>query len=91
MNRAKANDLFQGHMQQLSDIDRKVRDITRKLQEIESMEDDSLIQMNMGICIFSVPKDQVKIVLESALDAEKKYQKILTDRFERAIGVLNGD
>lgn len=91
MNRAKANDLFQGHMKQLSDIDRKVRDITRKLQEIDSMENDSLIQMNLGLCIFSVPKDQVKIVLESALEQEKKYQEILASRFERALGVLNGD
>lgn len=91
MNRARANDLFQSHIQQLSDIDRKVRYISKKMQEIESMENDSLIQINMGLCIFSVPKDQAQIVLESALEAEKKYQKILTDRFERAIGVLNGD
>lgn len=91
MNRSELNVYFKDKLEQFSKIDSRIAELSRKLKEVKSMESDSLIQINMGICIFSVSKDKAQEMLSDAIQVEHEYHHLLQERFHKAVGVMNGD
>lgn len=91
MNRTELNSYFKDKLDQFSKIDARIGELNRKLKEVKSMENDSLIQINMGICIFSVSKEQAEKMLVDAIEVEHEYHRVLQSRFHKAVGVMNGE
>lgn len=91
MNRKELNDYIRSKIDEFSRIDARIVEIQRKLTEVRSMENDSLIQINIGICVFSISKESAEAMLQEALQIERNYHLTLQQRFNKAVGILNGE
>ena len=58
MNRTELNSFFKQKLEEFSAIDARIGELRKKLSQANTMEDDSLMQINMGICVFSVSKER---------------------------------
>lgn len=91
MNHNELKHFFDGQLQAYAKISTRIGELKTKLAQINTMEDDSLIQLNMGLAIFSVGKESAVKILSEAIEVEQNYFHIMTDRFHRAVGVINGE
>lgn len=72
-------------------ISARLGELKRKLGEVRSMEDDSMIQLNMGLSIFSVSKESATMILIEAINVEEQYHGLMHDRFMDAMAIINGE
>lgn len=91
MNRKELSNFFKKHLEEYAKIDNRIEMIRNKMDEILSMEDDSMIQLNMGLCIFSVSKEDAQVMLRNAITFEQEYHRMMQERFNTAVGVINGE
>lgn len=50
-----------------------------------------MIQVNMGLCIFSISKESAQAMLREAIVVEQEYHRMMQERFHNAVGVINGE
>lgn len=91
MNRKEIQSFFEGKLNEYRMIDSRIEELRKKLQQAKTIDDDSLMQINVGICVFSVTKELAIQLLTEAIDIEINYHTIMQGRFNRAVGVLNGE
>lgn len=91
MNRKELQSFFEGKLNEFKMIDSRIEELRKKLQQAKSIDDDSLMQINMGICVFSVSKERAVEILNEAIDIEINYHRIMQQRFHDAVGALNGE
>ena len=91
MNHNEFKIFFDKKLAEFSKISSRIGELKRKLGEVRSMEDDSMIQLNMGIAIFSVSKDSATKILIEAINVEEQYHRIMHDRFSDAVAIVNGE
>ena len=49
------------------------------------------MQINMGICVFSVSKERAIELLNEAIEIEVNFHRIMQSRFDKAVGALMGE
>lgn len=91
MNRTELQSFFEGKLNEFKMIDTRIGELRKKLNQANSIEDDSLMQINMGICVFSVTKERAVQILSEAIDIEQNYHRIMQIRFDKAVGALMGE
>lgn len=91
MNRRELNNFFNRQIDEYSKLDARIGALKEKVAEVNSMENDSMIQINMGLCIFSISKESALTMLTEAVAVEQEYHHMMYQRFDRAVGVLNGE
>ena len=91
MNRKELQSFFEGKLNEFKMIDSRIEELRKKLQQARTIDDDSLMQINMGICVFSVSKERAVQVLSEAIEIEQNYHRIMQSRFNKAVGVLMGE
>lgn len=91
MNRTELNSFFKQKLEEFSAIDARIEELRKKLQQAKSIDDDSLMQINMGICVFSVTKKRAIEILNEAIEIEQNYHRIMQSRFDKAVGALMGE
>ena len=91
MNRTELNSFFKQKLEDFSAIDARIRELRKKLSQANTMEDESLMQINMGICVFSVNKERAVQILSEAIEIEQNYHRIMQYRFDKAVGALMGE
>lgn len=91
MNRRELKLFFDDKLRQYSEIYSREQSLREKLCQIRTMPDDSLIQMNLGTCVFSVPKEQAVNLLYGQIEVECKYDLLMHERFMKAVGIINGE
>lgn len=58
MNRKELHGFFEGKLNEFKMIDSRIEELRKKLQQARTIDDDSLMQINMGICVFPVTKER---------------------------------
>ena len=91
MNRKELQSFFEGKLNEFKMIDSRIEELRKKLQQARTIDDDSLMQINMGICVFSVSKERAVQVLSEAIEIEQNYHRIMQIRFDKAVGALMGE
>ena len=91
MNHIELKDFFNGRVNEYAKIETRIAMINERIKEVVNMEDDSMIQLNMSLTIFSVSKLTALSLLREALDVENNYLRLMYDRFDSAVGIINGD
>ena len=91
MNRTELQSFFEGKLNEFKMIDTRIGELRKKLNQANSIEDDSLMQINMGICVFSVTKERAVQILSEAIEIEQNYHRIMQIRFDKAVGALMGE
>lgn len=91
MNHNEIHNYFAKKIGEYSKIASRVDELRRKLGQVRSMEDDSMIQLNMGISVFSVSKASATSILIEAINVEEQYARLMHDRFMDAIAIINGE
>ena len=91
MNRKELSSFFNKHLEEYAKIDSRISALRSKIDEVLSMEDDSMIQLNMGLCIFSISKESAQAMLREAIVVEQEYHRMMQERFHNAVGVINGE
>ena len=91
MNRKELQSFFEGKLNEFKMIDSRIEELRKKLQQARTIDDDSLMQINMGICVFSVSKERAVQILSEAIDIEQNYHRIMQYRFDKAVGIMNGE
>lgn len=91
MNRKELQSFFEGKLNEFKMIDSRIEELRKKLQQARTIDDDSLMQINMGICVFSVSKERAVELLNEAIEIEINYHRIMQARFDKAVGVLMGE
>lgn len=91
MNRKELQGFFEGKLNEFKMIDSRIEELRKKLQQARTIDDDSLMQINMGICVFSVSKVRAVQILSEAIEIEHNYQRIMQYRFDKAVGALMGE
>lgn len=91
MNRAELRGFFEGKLNEFKMIDSRIEELRKKLAQANTLEDDSLMQINMGICVFSVSKERAVQILSEAIEIEQNYHRIMQSRFDKAVGALMGE
>lgn len=91
MNRAELRGFFEGKLNEFKMIDSRIDELRKKLAQANTLEDDSLMQINMGICVFSVSKERAVQILSEAIEIEQNYHRIMQSRFYKAVGALMGE
>lgn len=91
MNHVELKDFFNGRVNEYAKIETRIAMINDRIKEVVNMEDDSMIQLNMSLTIFSVSKLTALSLLREALDVENNYLHLMYDRFDSAVGIINGD
>ena len=91
MNRAELRGFFEGKLNEFKMIDSRIEELRKKLAQANTLEDDSLMQINMGICVFSVSKERAVQILSEAIEIEHNYHSIMQSRFDKAVGALMGE
>ena len=91
MNRTELNSFFKQKLEEFSAIDARIEELRKKLQQARTIDDDSLMQINMGICVFSVSKERAVQILSEAIEVEQNYHSIMQSRFYKAVGALMGE
>ena len=76
MNRKELQSLFEGKLNEFKMIDSRIEELRKKLQQAKTIDDDSLMQINMGICVFSVSKERAVQILSEAIEIEQNYQLV---------------
>ena len=89
MNQKELKSFFDGKFNEFKMIESRVVELSKKLEQIRTMEDDSLIQLNMGLAIFSVSKESATAILKEAIQVENEYYRIMQSRFDKAVGALS--
>ena len=91
MNRKELHGFFEGKLNEFKMIDSRIEELRKKLQQARTIDDDSLMQINMGICVFSVSKERAVELLNEAIEIEQNYHRIMQIRFDKAVGALMGE
>ena len=91
MNRKELQSFFEGKLNEFKMIDSRIEELRKKLQQARTIDDDSLMQINMGICVFSVTKERAVQILSEAIEIEQNYHRIMQIRFDKAVGALMGE
>lgn len=91
MNRKELQSLFEGKLNEFKMIDSRIEELRKKLQQARTIDDDSLMQISMGVCIFSVSKERAVQILSEAIDIEQNYHHIMQIRLDKAISALMGE
>lgn len=91
MNRQEIKDYFGGKLNEYAMIDSKLHALREKMKDVDRMEADTLIQINMGLAIFSVSQETAYKMLEEAIAVEIQYRELMYSRFMLAVGALNGE
>ena len=91
MNRKELQSFFEGKLNEFKMIDSRIEELRKKLQQARTIDDDSLMQINMGICVFSVSKERAVELLNEAIEIEQNYHRIMQIRFDKAVGALMGE
>lgn len=91
MNRKELHSFFEGKLNEFKMIDSRIEELRKKLQQAKSIDDDSLMQINMGICVFSVSKERAVQILSEAIEIEQNYHRIMQSRFDKAVSALMGE
>lgn len=91
MNRNELRGFFEGKLNEFKMIDSRIEQLQKKLKEVSAMEADSLIQMNMGMAIFSASQETATALLNEALEVERNYHRLMQVRFDKAVGALMGE
>lgn len=91
MNRKELQAFFEGKLNEFKMIDSRIDELRKKLQQARTIDDDSLMQINMGICVFSVTKERAIELLNEAIEIEVNFHRIMQSRFDKAVGVLMGE
>lgn len=91
MNRKELQSFFEGKLNEFKMIDSRIEELRKKLQQARTIDDDSLMQINMGICVFSVSKERAIEILNEAIEIEVNYHHIMQYRFDKAVGALMGE
>lgn len=91
MNRKELQSFFEGKLNEFKMIDSRIEELRKKLQQARTIDDDSLMQINMGICVFSVSKERAVQILYEAIEIEQNYHRIMQSRFHKAVGALMGE
>lgn len=81
MNRKELQDFFEGKLNEFKMIDSRIDELRKKLQQARTIDEDSLMQINMGICVFSVTKVRAVQILSEAIEIEQNYHRIMQSRF----------
>ena len=91
MNRKELQSFFEGKLNEFKMIDSRIEELRKKLQQARTIDDDSLMQINMGICVFSVSKELAIEILNEAIEIDVNYHHIMQSRFDKAVGALMGE
>lgn len=91
MNRRELQGFFEGKLNEFKMIDSRIDQLNKKLAEVSTMEADSLIQMNMGMAIFSASQETATALLKEAIEVERNYHRLMQERFHKAVGAMNGE
>ena len=91
MNRKELQSFFEGKLNEFKMIDSRIEELRKKLQQARTIDDDSLMQINMGICVFSVSKERAVQILSEAIEIEQNYHRIMQSRFDKAVCALMGE
>lgn len=91
MNRKELQGFFEGRLNEFKMIDSRIEELRKKLQQARTIDDDSLMQVNMGICVFSVSKERAVELINEAIEIEFNYHRIMQSRFDKAVGALMGE
>ena len=91
MNRKELQSFFEGKLNEFKMIDSRIEELCKKLQQARTIDDYSLMQINMGICVFSVSKERAVQILSEAIEIEQNYHRIMQIRFDKAVGALMGE
>ena len=91
MNRKELQSFFEGKLNEFKMIDSRIEELRKKLQQARTIDDDSLMQINMGICVFSVTKVRAVQILSEAIEIEQNYHSIMQSRFDKSVGALMGE
>lgn len=91
MNRKELQGFFEGKLNEFKMIDSRIEELRKKLQQARTIDDDSLMQINMGICVFSVTKERAIELLNEAIEIEVNFHRIMQPRFDKAVGALMGE
>lgn len=91
MNRRELQGFFEGKLNEFKMIDSRIETLQRKLKEVGTMEADSLIQMNMGLAMFSCTQETATALLTEAIEVERNYHRLMQERFHKAVGALMGE
>lgn len=91
MNRKELQSFFEGKLNEFKMIDSRIEELRKKLQQARTIDEYSLMQINMGICVFSVTKERAVQILSEAIDIEQNYHRIMKIRFDKAVGALMGE
>ena len=91
MNRKELQAFFEGKLNEFKMIDSRIEELRKKLQQARTIDEDSLMQINMGICVFSVSKERAVQILSEAIEIEQNYHSIMQSRFDKAVGALMGE
>lgn len=91
MNRQELQSFFEGKLNEFKMIDSRIEELRKKLQQARTIDDDSLMQINMGICVFSVTKERAVQILSEAIEIEQNYHRIMQSRFDKSVGALMGE
>ena len=91
MNRKELQSFFEGKLNEFKMIDSRIEELRKKLQQARTIDDDSLMQINIGICVFSVSKERTVQILSEVIEIEQNYHCIMQSRFDKAVGALIGE
>lgn len=90
MNHIELSKYFKGKLEDYTKIDSRVIELQKKLKQAKEIEEGSLMQINMGTCVFSVSKETAVSMLTDAILIERNYQKLLSERFQAAVEIIEG-
>lgn len=90
MNHIELSKFFKGKLEEYTKIDTRVIELQKKLKQAKEIEDGTLMQINMGTCVFSVSRESAIQMLSEAILIERNYQKLMSDRFQSAVAVIEG-
>ncbi|EOE0154447.1 hypothetical protein ACJ8S7_005100 [Klebsiella pneumoniae] len=91
MNRIELKRFFESKLVDFAQIETRIESLKAKRREAVSMEEDSLMQLNMGTCVFSVSQERAINILDEAIQIEQHYFHMMQERFHRAVGIMNGE
>lgn len=91
MNSNEYNAFFKKHVEVYSKSSSTQIAIRDKIKALTGAEDDTLITLNMGLTLLTVPVYDARKILQTALETEVQYQRLLSMRMNEAVAVLNGE
>lgn len=91
MNSNELNAFFKKQVDVYSKCSSTQIAVRDKIKALVDAEDDTLISLNMGLTILTVPVYDARKILEKALETEFQYEKLLRSRIDKAVAALNGE